>query len=511
MRKISLFDTTLRDGEKSLGITLNAKEKLEIGRQLVKLGVDVIEAGFPAASPSELEAVRTLARELKGAVICAFAGVEEREIDCCADALKGAGQLRIHTGIAISPVYMEKKLRLSPDQVVEMAVAAVRHARKYVGDVQFYAEDAFRSDRTFLVRVLEKVIEAGATVVNIPDTLGYATPWEYSEMISYIMNNVRNIQRAVLSVHCHNDLGMATANSLAGIKAGAGQVEGTINGIGERAGNTSLEEIIMALYTRRGSTGIECWAKTREIAATSRLVSRLSGVPVPTHKAIVGANAFTGIPASFPEHAPLNEALPFEMIDPDMVGMLGDGGFLNAWSGPYMLKQRLQELGYSLEQAELDLVYQKFLQLSGCKGDVFDEDLHGLMGDAGVAGNGITVKNISITTTGVSRATATVTLDLDGDTVTEAACGMGPVDAVFKALDLLVGERVYLEDYMLKTVGRGREALGDATVKVRYGDKGLVIGRGISTDVIEASARAYANALTKVKTIIRENTGQASN
>ena len=219
MRKISLFDTTLRDGEKSLGITLNAKEKLEIGRQLVKLGVDVIEAGFPAASPSELEAVRTLAREVKGAVICAFAGVEEREIDCCADALKGAGQLRIHTGIAISPVYMEKKLRLSPDQVVEMAVAAVRHARKYVGDVQFYAEDAFRSDRTFLVRVLEKVIEAGATVVNIPDTLGYATPWEYSEMISYIMNNVRNIQRAVLSVHCHNDLGMATANSLAGIKA----------------------------------------------------------------------------------------------------------------------------------------------------------------------------------------------------------------------------------------------------------------------------------------------------
>ncbi|HPU35470.1 MAG TPA: 2-isopropylmalate synthase [Bacillota bacterium] len=451
MHRVSMLDTSLRDGQKSLGINLSVNEKLEISRQLVRLGVDVIEAGYPAASPLELEAVRKIAREIKGVIICGFARVNEREIDCCAAALKEAGQSRIHTGIAVSPFYMEKKLRLTPGQVVDLAVAAVKHAKKYVGDVQFYAEDAFRSDRAFLVQVLEKVIEAGATVVNIPDTLGYATPWECGEMISYIRNNVRNIHRAVISVHCHNDLGMATANSLAGIKAGADQVEGTINGIGERAGNTCLEEIIMALYSHRSSIGIQCGAKPQELTATSRLVSRLTGVPVPAHKAIVGSNAYSGAPAS------------------------------------------LEEIGPG-ENAPLEIVAQD------------DHDLSAL--ETGIEQRGILIKNISITTTGASRATATVTLDLDGNTVTEAACGAGPVDAVFKAVDLLVGEQVYLEDFMLKSVGRGRETLGDATVKVRYGDKGLVVGRGVSSDVIEASARAYANALSKVKTMIRENAAQ---
>jgi 2-isopropylmalate synthase len=508
VRRLSLLDTSLRDGQKSLGINLNVNEKLEISRQLVKLGVDVIEAGYPAASPVEFEAVRKIAREVKGVVICGFAGANEREIDCCAAALKEAGRSRIHTGIAVSPLYMEKKLQLTPGRVVELAVAAVKHAKKYVDEVQFYAEDAFRSDRVFLVQVLERVIEAGATVINIPDTLGYATPWECSEMISYVMNNVRNIQRAVLSVHCHNDLGMATANSLAGIKAGAGQVEGTINGIGERAGNTCLEEIIMTLYSRRGSIGIQCGAKTRELAATSRLVSRLTGVPIPAHKAIVGSNAYTGNPASLGEIGP-GENAPFVIIAPDTVGLPEDDGVLQIQLGPQALQQRLDKLGYSLNKEDLDLVYQYFLHSADSKGAVYDQELRELMGEAGVEQRGILIKNISITTTGASRATATVTLDLDGDTVTEAACGTGPVDAVFKAVDLLVGERVCLEDYMLKSVGRGRETLGDATVKVRYGDNGLVIGRGVSSDVIEASARAYANALSKVKTMIRENAAQA--
>lgn len=506
MRRLYVFDTTLRDGEQSLGITLNVNEKLEIGRQLVKLGVDIIEAGFPASSPGDLDSVRTIAREVKGAIICGLSRAVERDIDCCAEALREAEQPRIHTGIAVSPVHMERKLRLSPDQVVEAAVAAVKHARKYVEDVEFYAEDAFRSDPPFLARVIEKVIEAGATVVNIPDTVGYATPWEYGELISYVMKNVRNIERAVVSIHCHNDLGMATANSLAGIKAGAGQVEGTINGIGERAGNTSLEEVIMAIYTQRGRYGVETGVNTKEISATSRLVSRITGVPVPSHKAIVGANAFMHA-SGIHQDGVLKERTTYEIIDPDLIGVPKNRIVLSARSGRHALKHRLEELGYHLGQVDLEVVYQRFLQLADQKREVFDQDLHALMGDAGEESSGIMVKNISVTTTGVSRATATVTLDLDGDTVTDAACGNGPVDAVFRAVDRLVGERVSLEDYTLKSVSRGREALGDATVKVRYGDAGLVVGRGISTDVIEASARAYANALAKVKTLVRENAG----
>ncbi|OPZ74932.1 MAG: 2-isopropylmalate synthase [Firmicutes bacterium ADurb.Bin456] len=508
MRRISLLDTSLRDGQKSLGINLNTREKLEISHQLLKLGVDVIEAGYPASSPQEFEAVRQIAREVKGVVICAFAGIEKQEIECCAAALKEAGQPRIHTGIAVSPFYMEKKLRLTPGQVIDMADAAVKNAKKYVDDVQFYAEDAFNSDRVFLVRVLEKVIDAGATVINIPDTLGYATPWEYGEMVSYVTNNVRNIQRAVLSVHCHNDLGMATANSLAGIMAGAGQVEGTINGIGERAGNTSLEEIIVALYTRRIRTGIRCEAKIKQIAATSRLISRLTGVPVPTHKAVVGSNARAGNPGLHFDPAVM-EIVPLEMVACDPGGAPADGEVLPVRPDPETLRQRLGKLGYSLKEKDLELVYQYFLQLTDSKEIVCDQDLLDLINEAGLGQSGILVRNISITTTGTSRATATVTLDLDGDTVTEAACGAGPVDAVFKAVDLLVGEQVYLEDYMLKSIGRGREVLGDATVKLRYGDAELVVGRGVSCDVIEASARAYANALTKVKTMLRENAGQA--
>ncbi len=501
MRRLYIFDTTLRDGEQSLGITLNVNEKLEIGKQLVKLGVDIIEAGFPASSPGDLDSVRTIAREVKGAIICGLSRAVERDIDCCAEALREAEQPRIHTGIAVSPVHMERKLRLSPDQVIEAAVAAVKRAKKYVGDVEFYAEDAFRSDPTFLARVLEKVIEAGATVVNIPDTVGYATPWEYGELISCVMNHVRNIGRVVVSIHCHNDLGMATANALAGIKAGASQVEGTINGIGERAGNTSLEEVIMAIYTQRTRYGVEMGVNTREISATSRLVSRISGVPVPSHKAIVGANAFMHA-SGIHQDGVLKERTTYEIINPDVVGVPRNRIVLSARSGRHALRHRLEELGHHVGREELETVYQSFLQLADQKREIFDQDLHALMGDAAKAeSSSIVLKNISVTTTGASTATATVTLDLEGDTVTDAACGNGPVDAVFKAVDRLVGERVILEDYTLQSVSRGREALGEATVKVRYGDAGLVVGRGISTDVIEASARAYVNALAKVKSI----------
>jgi len=498
MRRLYVFDTTLRDGEQSLGITLNVYEKIEVAKQLVKLGVDVIEAGFPASSPGDLESVRTLARELKGVIVCGLSRAVERDIDSCAESLREAEYPRIHTGIAVSPVHMAQKLKLSPDQVVEAAVAAVKHAKKYVGDVEFYAEDAFRSELPFLARVLEKVIEAGATVVNIPDTVGYATPWEYAEMVTYVMNHVSNIERAVLSIHCHNDLGMATANSLAGVMAGAGQVEGTINGIGERAGNTSLEEVIMAIYTQRSRYGIDTGVNTREISATSRLVSRITGVPVPAHKAIVGSNAFMHA-SGIHQDGVLKERTTYEIINPEVVGVPKNRIVLSARSGRHAFRHRLMELGYHMEQERLETLYQSFLQLADQKGEIFDQDLHALVGGNISEDNNISINNITVTTAGASRATATVTLELDCDTMTDAAFGNGPVDAVIRAIDRLVGEPVTLEDYTLQSVSRGKEALGEATVKVRCADGGLVVGRGISTDVIEASARAYVNALVKVK------------
>lgn len=497
MRKLYIFDTTLRDGEQSLGITLNINEKLEIARQLVKLGVDIIEAGFPASSPGDLESVRTIAREIKGAVICGLSRAVKQDIDCCAEALREAEQPRIHTGIAVSPVHMEKKLRLTPEQVVETAVEAVKHAKKYVSDVEFYAEDSFRSDPAFLVRILERVIDAGATVVNIPDTVGYATPWQYAELISFLMNNVKNIGSAVVSTHCHNDLGMATANSLAGIKAGVSQVEGTINGIGERAGNTSLEEVIMAVYSQQNIYEVEMGVATREISATSRLVSRITGVPVPNHKAIVGANAFMHA-SGIHQDGVLKEKNTYEIIDPEIVGVPKNMIVLSARSGRHALRHRLEELGYKPEQYDLETVYKSFLLLADQKKEIFDEDLHVLMGYSEKHNKAMLIKNISVATNGVSMATATITLQLKDKTITDAACGNGPVDAVFKAIDRITGTTVKLEDFSLNSVSRGSEALGNAIVKIRTGEAGLVVGSGVSIDVIEASAKAYVDALSKI-------------
>lgn len=496
MRKLYIFDTTLRDGEQSLGITLNVKEKLEIGHQLVKLGVDIIEAGFPASSPGDLESVRTLAKELKGAIICGLTRAVDQDIDICAEALRLAEYPRIHTGIGVSPVHMDKKLNLGPDQILERAVAAVKYSKKYVSDVEFYAEDSFRSDPKFLVRVIEAVITAGATVVNIPDTVGYASPWEYGELIGYVIKNVKNIDKAIVSVHCHNDLGMATANSLAGIKAGASQVEGTINGIGERAGNSSLEEVVMAIYTRRDWYGVENKIKTREISATSRLVSRITGVTVPAHKAIVGANAFMHA-SGIHQDGVLKDRQTYEIIQPETIGVPQNLISLSARSGRHALQYRLQELGYTVEGAQLDDVYQRFLELADQKKEVFDQDLYVLMGDTGNPANNVALKGMSIATTGVKMATATVILEIGGEVVTDAACGNGPVNALFNTIDRITGNLATLEDYTLKSVTQSSEALGEATVKLRYNDGRLVVGKGFSTDIIEASAKAYINALTK--------------
>jgi 2-isopropylmalate synthase len=496
MRRLYVFDTTLRDGEQSLGITLNVKEKLEIGRQLVKLGVDIIEAGFPASSPGDLDSVRTIAKELRGVVICGLTRAVAQDIDICAEALRQAEYPRIHTGIGVSPVHMEKKLKMTPDQVLEQAISAVKYAKKYVNDVEFYAEDAFRGDPKFLVKVIEEVISAGATVVNLPDTVGYANPWEYGELISFVIQNVKNIDRAIVSVHCHNDLGMATANSLAGIKAGASQVEGTINGIGERAGNTSLEEVVMAIYTRRDGYGVESKVNTREIAATSRLVSRITGVAVPDHKAIVGTNAFMHA-SGIHQDGVLKDRETYEIIQPETIGVLQNTISLSARSGRHALQYRLEELGYKVEGTQLDDVYQRFLKLADHKKEVFDQDLYALMGDSTESDNTIVLQSMSIATNGVEMATATVTLELEGNLQTDAACGNGPVNALFNTIDRITGNMATLEDYTLKSITRGSEAQGEATVKMRHKDGRLILGKGFSTDIIEASAKAYLNALSK--------------
>jgi len=344
--------------------------------------------------------------------------------------------------------------------------------------------------------VIENVITAGATVVNIPDTVGYANPWEYGELIKSVLINVKNIDKAIVSVHCHNDLGMATANSLAGIKAGASQVEGTINGIGERAGNTSLEEVIMSIYTRLDGYGVKSNINTREISATSRLVSRITGVTVPDHKAIVGANAFNHA-SGIHQDGVLKDRETYEIIQPETIGVPQNLISLTARSGRHALKHCLEELGYKVEGDQLDDVYQRFLQLADLKKEVFDQDLYVLMGDSGSIANSITLESMSISTNGVEMATATVTLEIEGTMMTDAACGNGPVNALFNTIDRITGNNATLEDYTLKSVTRSSEALGEATVKLRYDDGRLVVGKGFSTDIIEASAKAYINALDK--------------
>ncbi|MDR3270954.1 MAG: 2-isopropylmalate synthase [Peptococcaceae bacterium] len=496
MRKLYVFDTTLRDGEQSLGITLNAREKIEIAHQLVHLGVDIIEAGFPASSPGDFESVKTISCQVKGVTICGLTRAVEKDIDLCAEALRDAEAPRIHTGLGVSPIHMAKKLNMTPEQVIERTRVAVRYAKKYVQDVEFYAEDSFRSERDFLVRVIQEAILSGATVVNIPDTVGYASPWEYGELIAYVMQNVKDIDKAIVSVHCHNDLGMATANALAGIRAGAEQVEGTINGIGERAGNTSLEEVIMAVVTKPEAYNIVSNIHTKEIAATSRLVSRITGVTVPDHKAIVGTNAFMHA-SGIHQDGVIKDRDTYEIIKPEDIGVMQNVISLSARSGRHALQHRMEELGYHIEGEELDDIYERFLRLADAKKEVFDQDIFALMGDKQSVAQSIQVKSMAFSSAIGHSATATITLEVNGALVTEQAEGNGPVSALFNVIDRITGNTAGVEDYSVKSVSRGHEAIGEATVKLRNAQGGLFVGKGFSTDVIEASAKAYINAVSK--------------
>lgn len=497
--KVYIFDTTLRDGEQSPGASMNTAEKLEITRQLVRLGVDVIEAGFPISSPGDFESVRAISAEVGDAcTVCALSRAVPGDIESAADALAHAARPRIHTGIGVSESHLRDKLRITRDEAVERGVAAVKLAKKFVEDVEFYAEDAGRADPAFLYRMVAEVIAAGATVVNIPDTTGYVYPDEFGRLIAGVFERV-DVGDAIISVHCHNDLGMATANTLAAVKAGARQVECTVNGIGERAGNTAMEEVVMALRQRPDIFGADTTINTREITRTSRLVSAISGIVVQPNKAIVGANAFAHS-SGIHQDGVLKNRATYEIIDPADVGAGGSRIVLTARSGRHALEHRLHELGITVAENEFESIYQAFLELADKKKEVYDEDLDALVGETGRTVDEAYHLQAAQVVCGVPGIpTATVELvTAEGEHLIDSSHGTGPVDAVYKAINRIVHVDNELSEFSVKSVTRGIDALGEVTIRVTSPDGRVFTGRGAHNDIIVASAKAYANALNRL-------------
>lgn len=496
--KIYIFDTTLRDGEQAPGASLNIDEKLAIAKQLARMGVDVIEAGFPIASPGDFAAVKRIAEEVQGPIIAGLARTEAADIHRVYEAVKSSKRPRIHTFIATSEIHMKHKLQKTREEVKEMAVEAVRLAKSLVEDVEFSAEDAFRSDVDFLREIFTLAINEGATVINIPDTVGYATPWEFGEFVKAIRLGIPNIEKAIISVHCHNDLGLAVANSLAAVRQGAKQVEVAVNGIGERAGNAALEEIVMALYTRRNYLGYSTNINTQEIYRTSRMVSTLTGMIIPPNKAIVGKNAFAH-EAGIHQDGVIKERLTYEIMKPEMVGISSNKLVLGKHSGRHALKLQLEQLGYNMEGEVLDRAFQEFKQLTDRKKEILDEDLIMLV-DSQVLGSGEEVYKFSSLQVSIGTnisPTSTIGLTINGQLFEEAACADGPVEATYKAIDKIVNLPVRLEEYSIVAVTGGKDAQGEVVVRVSHGED-TYMGRGLSVDVIEASARSYINALNKI-------------
>lgn len=497
MRQIKIFDTTLRDGEQSAGINLNVDEKLQIARQLARLKVDIIEAGFAVVSPGDFAGVQAIAREIKDVTVCSLARAVKGDIDRAWEALKEAENPLIHTFIATSDIHMKYKLNKEPDQVVAMAVAAVKHAKSLCPNVEFSAEDATRSDRDFLCRIFGEVIKAGATIINVPDTVGYIIPSEFAELIRYLKENTPGIEKVSLSVHCHNDLGMATANSLAAIESGADQIECTINGLGERAGNTALEEVVMAIKTRAEHFKAQTSIVAEQIHRSSVLVSTLTGKPVQHNKAIVGSNAFAH-EAGIHQDGMLKNRMTYEIMTPESIGLSQSNIVLGKHSGRHAVKNRLQEMGYKLNEAEIDQTYQRFIELADKKKEVTDSDLEALVrNEIQVIADKYELDYLHVSTGNSTIPTATIRLKVDGTPVQEASCGHGPIDAIYKAIDLITNISVKLDEYNIKAVTSGEDALGEVIVKVRENGHAYV-GRGLSTDIIEASTLAYLNAINKM-------------
>lgn len=505
--KIAVFDTTLRDGEQAAGTRLGSRDKIMLARQLARLKVDIIEAGFPASSPEDFDAVQRIAQEIKGPTVCALSRAVATDIEACGKALAKAERPRIHTGIGVSDIHIMGKFRDDRygktledkrAKLISLAVDAVKRARNCVGDVQFYAEDAGRAVPSYLFEMLEAVIDAGATVVNIPDTTGYTVPEQYGELIRTIRENVRNIARATISVHCHDDLGLAVANSLAGIRNGARQVEGTINGIGERAGNAALEEIVMGIRTRADYYGVSTGIEPREFYRTSRMVADMLGMPVPANKAIVGANAFAHSSGIHVDGV-LKDRQTYEIMRPADVGITtGSRVVLTARTGRAGLRSRLEKLGYELSKQELDTVYQRFLGVADKKQEVLDEDLLALVHDElPPVQQNLKLEYLHSYSGTTAIPTATVRLLVNGKIREGASVGDGPVDAVYKAIAGLTSTQAKLLRYDIRAVTEGTEAMGEVTVQLEIANR-RVMGRGASTDIIEASAKAYVDGLNRL-------------
>jgi len=496
-RRIVIFDTTLRDGEQCPGASLTPPEKLEIAKQLARLGVDVIEAGFPIASPGDAQAVKRIAQMVKGPTIAALARSLPADIDAAAAALAPAKRKRIHVFLATSPIHRKYKLRKAQAEILRQAVWAVRYAKRYSRDVEFSPEDASRTEPEFLHRVLEAVIKAGATTVNIPDTVGFAIPDQFGQLIEGIVAHVPNIDRAAVSVHCHNDLGLAVPNSLAAIAHGATQVECTINGIGERAGNASLEEIVMTLKIRRDFYGAETGIETTQIAKTSRLVSTLTGIIVQPNKAIVGANAFRH-ESGIHQDGILKHRATYEIMRSQDIGLGGSQLVLGKLSGRHAFARRLAAIGFRLSNAQLDRAFRRFKDLADKKKELFDEDLVAIVEDELPAAHEVyKLLYLYVASGSGTVPTATVRLSKERQVLEDAASGDGPVDACYNAINRLTGLSPELASYSVTSVTKGKEALGEATVTLRH-RRIEVTGRGASTDVIEASAKAYVNAINKL-------------
>ncbi len=496
--RVFIFDTTLRDGEQSPGASLNVHEKVEIARQLERLGVDVIEAGFPISSPGDFHAVQAVSKAVRNPTICGLTRARPQDIDVAAEALKDAARPRIHTGLGVSDNHLEHKLKLSREAAMEQGVEAVRYARRFVNDIEYFLEDAGRADPDYLCRVIEAVIKAGATVINIPDTTGYTTPDEFGALIASVMGRVPNITEAVVSVHCHDDLGLSVANALAGVKAGARQVECTVNGIGERAGNTSLEEVVMAMRVRRDSFGVETGIVTQEIYKTSRLVSNLTGILVQPNKAIVGANAFAHS-SGIHQDGVLKERSTYEIIDPRDVGIPESRILLTARSGRHALHHRLEHLGFDLDETQLDRVYERFLQVADSKKMVHDEDLEVIVADE-TSSVRVSYELLQVQVSCGDRSIPTATVQLrgpGGQVMVDSDHGTGPVDAIYRAVNRVVRVENELIEFSIQAVTEGIDALAEVTIRIRSGDD-IYTGRGSHSDICVASARAYLHALNRL-------------
>jgi len=494
---VKIFDTTLRDGEQAPGCSMNIEEKIEVARQLELMGVDVIEAGFAISSPGDFKSVQTISGVVKNCIVASLARATKKDIDAAYEAVKGAVSPRIHTFLATSPVHMEYKLKMPPERVLEIAGEMVAYAKSFCPDVEFSAEDATRSDRDFLVKVMTRAIECGANVINIPDTVGFATPEEMREIVEYLKNNVPNINKAEISVHCHNDLGMGVANSLAGIYAGAAQVECAVNGLGERAGNAALEEIVMALHTRQKYFECTTNIDTKQIYRTSKLVYNIIGQTAPINKAIVGANAFLH-EAGIHQHGVMEEKTTYEIMTPESIGIYKSNMMLGKHSGKHAFSARLTELGYNFSDEEIGSFFEKFKELCDRKKTVSDNDIEAIINSKEFIHTGYKLAGFSVNSSKGSSSTCVIKLNKDDEEFEDVSLGDGPIDAAYNAIDKIIKpDGSELENYMINSVTDGKDALGEVVVKIRRGDE-IVTGRGLSTDIIESSILAYINGLNKL-------------